>query len=610
MRVALFRPKDDPIRELAQALNHRRVFGANAKDDDSPLLSVGDVIDWPGLCIRLGDEARRTPPSPSSRILELLPQEMRQSILETTQKQDFEQVYKWHFVDAFNNILIRRDFYQPQVFEKITVPAEARRLLTRDRETLSDPEIQKLNRLLLEASYPQEIARDGEIQTRITEVSLRRGDLGLVETVRQANMAPGTNLLVVVDQFEELFRYARISENGPHGNQAAAFVKLLLAARSQQEIPIYVVLTMRSDYLGDCAKFWDLPEAINEGQYLTPRLTRDQRREAIICPVKERDADITPQLVNQLLNDMGDSPDQLPILQHALMRTWDKWEEDHQGTEPIDMRHYDAIGRMKAALSLHADEAYDELPDDRSREIAKRIFKCLTERGSQNREIRRPTALRELRAITQAKVKEIVAVINVFRKEGRSFLMPSPKKPLTRNTSIDISHESLIRNWDRLKDWVQDETRAANTYRRLAETAQLYKKGRASWLSELEVEYAQTWREKNHPNQAWASRYHQHLNEGVQKVSANGNSDEGRKLLDADVFEIAISFLEESQRKCDQKRRNKETQIKDKERRARARLKRTRVVAATLLVFANNKVLPRGGRKSFILDEPQEFIRK
>lgn len=577
-RVALFRPKDDPIRELAQSLNHRRVFGAEVKKNGSSLLSVGDMIDWPALCFRLSDDAGKALPNPSNRILELLPHDMRQIILDTTQKKDFENVYKAHFVDAFNNILKRREFYQAQGFEKVTVPGEAQRLLSRGQENLSDTEIQKLNRLLLEASYPQEIAKNGEIQTRITEVSLRRGDLGLVEVVRQAKMPRGENLLIVVDQFEELFRYARISENGPHGNQAAAFVKLLLQAKSQQEIPIYVVLTMRSDYLGDCAKFWDLPEAINEGQYLIPRLTRDQRREAIRGPIKERGADITPQLVNQLLNDMGDSPDQLPILQHALMRTWEKWEKSHQGNEPLDIRHYDAIGRMTEALSRHADEAYNELPNERSREIAEKVFKCLTERGSRNREIRRPTELREIRAITKAKVKEIVSVIDVFRQEGRSFLMPSPKKPLTRHTSIDISHESLIRNWTRLNDWVQEETRAANTYRRLAETAQLYKKGKASLLSELEVQNASKWLNKTNPNQAWASRYHPYFNEDLQKTSADENSEQNRKANDEKLFQSAMTFLEDSRRVRNQERR-------DEEKQRRSKLKRARIVAGVLLTL-------------------------
>ena len=80
---------------------------------------------------------------------------------------------------------------------------------------------------------------------------------------------------------------------------------------------------MRSDYLGDCAEFRDLPETLNDCQYLVPRLTREQRKEAIEAPLGR--VEIAPNLVQRLLNDAGDEPDQLPILQHALMRTWNHW---------------------------------------------------------------------------------------------------------------------------------------------------------------------------------------------------------------------------------------------------------------------------------------------
>jgi hypothetical protein len=86
-----------------------------------------------------------------------------------------------------------------------------------------------------------------------------------------------------VDQFEELFRIRAGSEDNQ--DVKAAFVKLLLEAKEQRELPIYVVLTMRSDYLGDCARFRDLPEAINQGQYLIPRMTREERRSSITGPV-------------------------------------------------------------------------------------------------------------------------------------------------------------------------------------------------------------------------------------------------------------------------------------------------------------------------------------
>ena len=109
---------------------------------------------------------------------------------------------------------------------------------------------------------------------------------------------------------------------------ATTFLNLLLAAHAQQQHPIYVVLTMRSDFLGDCSQFSGLPEAINEGQYLVPRMTRDERRAAIVGPVGVVGAEISPVLLTRLVNDIGDNPDQLSILQHALNRTWARWQNE------------------------------------------------------------------------------------------------------------------------------------------------------------------------------------------------------------------------------------------------------------------------------------------
>ena len=74
-----------------------------------------------------------------------------------------------------------------------------------------------------------------------------------------------------------------------------------------------------------------------------------------------------------MLNDVGDDPDQLPTLQHALMRTWDRRKEEGRPDKPMDLPHYEAIGGMADALSIHADEAFNELPDDRSREVAEKL---------------------------------------------------------------------------------------------------------------------------------------------------------------------------------------------------------------------------------------------
>ncbi len=350
----------------------------------------------------------------------------------------------------------------------------------------------------------------------IIEATLRRGALGLVEVARQARLQEHEKLLVVVDQFEELFRFRAARANSSTGDDASAFVKLLLEAAQQRELSIYVVPTMRSDFLGDCAQFQGLPEAINDGQYLIPRMTRDERRFAITGPVGVKRRKISEALVNRLMNDVGDNPDQLPILQHALMRTWDYWSSRRLNGEPIGLEHYEAIGTMSDALSRHADEAFNELPDERSRKIVESLFKMLTERGVDNREIRRPTCLRDVCEIAGASAAEVVAVVDIFRGGGRSFLMPPAGVVLEPETVIDISHESLIRNWDRLKVWVNEEAQSARIYRRLADAAVLHHEGSEGLLQDPALQIALDWREKSKPTEAWGRRYHPEFAESLR----------------------------------------------------------------------------------------------
>ena len=392
--------------------------------------------------------------------------------------------------------------------------------------------------------FGSEDEENRQIQTAITEATLRRGSLGLVEAVRQNRMASNESLLVVVDQFEELFRFARVSGSEQYRYEAAAFVKLLLEAARQREQNVYVVLTMRSDFLGDCSIFWGLPEAVNEGQYLIPRMTRDQRTEAITGPIAVCGGHIAQRLVNRLLNDTGDNPDMLPILQHALMRTWENWAADHKEGEPVDLRHYEAVGTMSDALSRHADEAFAELPDERSRLIAERVFKALTEKGEDNREVRRPTVLAELCAQTGATTGEVISVVEVFRREGRSFLMPPASVPLDEESLIDISHESLIRNWQRLKEWVDEESQSAQIYQRLAETAVLHERGRAGLWRDPDLQLALDWRERTRPTSAWAARYHPAF-------------DPAMAFLDASVAARDAAALEEERRRRREIRRTR-----------------------------------------------------
>jgi len=342
----------------------------------------------------------------------------------------------------------------------------------------------------------------------LLEATLRRGDLGLVNAVRQAHLPPADNLLVVVDQFEELFRFRRSENIENSRDEAIAFFKLLHEATRQDKIPIYLVLTMRADFIGDCMDFPGLPEVINKGLYMVPRMTRDELRSAITGPVAVAGGEIEQRLVLRLLNDLGDNHDQLPLLQHALMRTWDHWVAYSPSGEGMDVTDYEAIGTLQGALSQHAEEAYQETVDAHQERIAEKIFKALTDSFSDPRGVRRPTSLQELAAICEVSVPEASEVVEKFRHAGRSFLTPSTDVPLSPETTIDLSHESLMRCWNRLVTWAEEERDSANAYVRVALAASWCEECVGGFWTDPQLELGLQWRRINRPTAAWAERYH------------------------------------------------------------------------------------------------------
>lgn len=340
----------------------------------------------------------------------------------------------------------------------------------------------------------------------LTASIIRSSSIGLVEAIKQLNYPKDENVLLLVDQFEELFRFKRLKADSTAFNESLIFVKNLLESIQQSEIPIYIVLTMRSDFIGECSQFPELTELINESQYLIPQMKREDYTEAIVGPVAVGGGKISQRLLHQLLNDVGDNPDQLPIMQHALMRTWDYWVKHKIANEPMDIEHYDAIGKMEKALSEHANEAYDEL-STRGKETCEILFKSLTEKGADNRGIRRPSPISEIAEIARATEDEVIEVVEKFRAAGRSFLSVSTRDKIHRDSIIDISHESLMRIWGRLKTWVEEESTSVQMYLRLSEAAAMYQQGHTGLWRPPDLELAINWRKKQQPNLAWAQRY-------------------------------------------------------------------------------------------------------
>ena len=292
------------------------------------------------------------------------------------------------------------------------------------------------------------------------EWTLRQSSFSFESALAEAGGLGGRSLILVVDQFEELFRfglaglgYRRGSvEEARRRDEATQFVQILLDADRRRIANVRVLITMRSDFIGDCAYFHGLSEAVSATQYLVPNLTRSQLEEAIRKPIEKAGGTIEPELVERLLNDCGDELDQLPVLQHCLMRLWDRagTETPAGGARHLTRATYDAIGRMTDALSRHADEIFDQCP---GKELAiEQAFRALSEVDREGRAIRRALRFDKLLAETGMGESDLRAGLDRFRAPNCSFLLPSlsASPTLAADERIDIGHEALLRRWKKI----------------------------------------------------------------------------------------------------------------------------------------------------------------
>ncbi|MEJ2004479.1 MAG: hypothetical protein P8X57_05830, partial [Cyclobacteriaceae bacterium] len=346
-----------------------------------------------------------------------------------------------------------------------------------------------------------------EIDSKATEEDIQgfyntikeQGVDAILEKMEPLYREGDQNFFLLVDQFEELFRFASEPKNTSQQDEAIDFVNIILELAEQDILPVYVVTTMRSDFLGDCSQFQGLPEAINKSMYLVPKLNRVQMKTVIEAPARLYGVKINPALSSKILNDLSDVEDELPLLQHLMMRIWD-YEQNVDRSGELDLEDYKKIGGIKKALSIHADEALEHIsPEDRA--AIKTVFQALTAVDENGRKVRRP-------ATTSAQDK-------------RSFIYKS-------NDLVDISHESLIRQWNRLNKWVDEEAEAVNQYMRLAEATQLNKERKKDYLTGSELDLALDWKEKFKPKKVWAERYHSGFNECMDYLE---KSERERQLL-------------------------------------------------------------------------------
>ncbi|MEM6651865.1 MAG: WD40 repeat domain-containing protein [Pseudomonadota bacterium] len=334
---------------------------------------------------------------------------------------------------------------------------------------------------------------------------LNRGTEALASIQAEFGLGLNGNVCLLIDQFEEVFRYAAQIER----SEVEMLVNVLRAFDQDPPQGIHAIATMRSDFLGDCAKFVGFAEVVNHTQYLLPRLDERELMDSIIRPAEVCNGTVDPELALKLIDESRDEVDALPLVQHCLMYLWNRASQDLDG--PVELRLDDYIG-LKQTLSRRADEVLAELEviTPGNSWCAEHLFRAIIELDADGRATRRPERLSVLEGICSKNPEALDLHVKHFSDPDTGFVLLSRDE----DPIVDITHESLIRCWDRLSlfdeydsdgrpiGWLQRERDDARRWRalrlRVAEADGLI--GEAT-IDDREKLVASL------PGPAWAARY-------------------------------------------------------------------------------------------------------
>jgi WD40 repeat protein/DNA-binding SARP family transcriptional activator len=280
-------------------------------------------------------------------------------------------------------------------------------------------------------------------ETRKLAECLLKGQVGLEQVIerildKDTSMVLDASIrqvLLVVDQFEELYTLCA------DGKTQNAFIDELLsvvaASQGRRSAPCSILITLRADFMGQALAYRPFADALQEGSLMMGPMTRQELRRAIEQPAGMQGAAFEAGLVERILDDVGEKPGVLPLLEFTLTQLWER-----QNDGWLVHADYEAMGCVEGALSAYAEQVYGELYAD-EREPARRALVQLVQPGDGTEDTRRVAAREELGEGSWPIIQHLAdkrLVVTGRDAQGRE--------------TVEVAHEALIQKWSRFQEWM------------------------------------------------------------------------------------------------------------------------------------------------------------
>ncbi|MEP6954652.1 MAG: BTAD domain-containing putative transcriptional regulator [Solirubrobacteraceae bacterium] len=260
-------------------------------------------------------------------------------------------------------------------------------------------------------------------------------------------------LVLAVDQFEEAFTACR------EERERSAFVDALVASARDPRRRALVLLAVRADFYGRCAAYPELARLLGANHVLVGSMRRDELRRAIELPARHAGLGVEPELVDVLIGDVEGEPGALPLLSTSLVELW-----QHRDGRRLRISAYAQAGGVRGAVARLAESAYERL-DPEQREVARRILLRLAGEGEAAAVVRRRVPLAELEGERDESVAEVLAVL------------ADDRLVTIGEGEVEVAHEALLREWPRLRGWLEEDAQGRRLRHHLGATAREWDAG-------------------------------------------------------------------------------------------------------------------------------------
>ncbi len=274
---------------------------------------------------------------------------------------------------------------------------------------------------------------------------------GIARAVKQVLPTEGDDLLLVIDQFEELFTLCADDA------MRRAFIDGLVAAVSDPRSRLRVVLTLRADFYDRPLRYADLAPLVESGTVAVSPLTADELERAIVEPADRSGASFEPGLVARIIADFVDQPGALPLLQYAMTELFD----DHV-VGVLTIEAYERLGGLTGVLGRRAEGLYSAASVE-EQAAAHRAMIRLVSLGEGTEDTRR--------RVRRSELGSDAALASFVDSFGDARLLSFDHDPVTREPTVEVAHEALIREWPRLREWLDEDRDGLRVHRHLTEVA-------------------------------------------------------------------------------------------------------------------------------------------